>query len=309
MQKRAFWVCNMIYNNWMSFIKDDVKITSLVIPGAHNAGSYGMKKLACCQDGRLDEQFMHGIRQYCLRLDTAKNGSIMLAHGLTQGDRLENALRDLCTVLSENPTEIILLDLREYYPQKFGPITVKYHADPAAVDALLRQYLEPEKYALCDFDHVRDVTLGDFRKQGKRYILINDAEAYRFSKNCEQILPWEKKVNGSFAKDFAAQTLEFFDRYHTNGLYWFQTQQTPNFGTAVGITNPRALDKEMRMYFKGLIDGIAKTPCYLAQANIIAGDFMTEDYSKAEEILRLNLLKGNVCEGKEKEFEEGLKWN
>ena len=36
----------MIYTKWMSYIKDEVGLTSLVIPGAHNAGSYGMSRMA-----------------------------------------------------------------------------------------------------------------------------------------------------------------------------------------------------------------------------------------------------------------------
>ena len=55
-----------------------------------------------------------------------------------------------------------------------------------------------------------------------------------------------------------------------------------------------------------MIDGIASTPRYLERANIIAGDFMTRDYSKCRQILKLNLLKGNVKPELEKEYEKGL---
>ena len=299
----------MIYENWMSFIKDDVKITNLVIPGAHNAGSYGMNKTACCQHDGLLTQFIYGIRQFCLRLNTDKNGNIVLAHGISKGDLLENALKDIQLALEASPSEILLLDLREYYPQKFGPVTLNYAAEPSKVEELLEKYIQPSKYAYCDFDRIKDVTLGDIRKQGKRYILINEKESYKFSKNCEQILPWEKKVNGSFAKEFSKETLRFFEDYTTEGLYWFQTQQTPNLGTAVGVSSPEKLDKELRMYFKDIINGIASNWYYLESANIIAGDFMTEDYMKTEAILKLNLLKGNVKPELESAYKEGLIWS
>ena len=299
----------MIYSEWMSFIKDDVKITELVIPGAHNAGSYKMNPTACCQDDTLITQFLYGMRQFCLRLNTDKNGNIVLAHGISKGDRFENALKDIRNMLSTSPSEILLLDIREYYPQKFGPVTLTYKSDANKVDELLERYISPEKYAYTDFSHISEVTLGDIRKSGKRYILINDNESYRFSKNCEQILPWEKKVNGSYAKDFAAETLRFFEDYTTDGLYWFQTQQTPNLGVPVGLSTPKQLDKELRIYFKDIINGISNNWYYLKCANIIAGDFMTEDYMKSEAILKLNLLKGNVIEGKEYEYEEGLLWS
>ena len=46
----------MFYENWMSYIKDDAKVTKIAIPGAHNAGTMGMSKLARCQNGTLCEQ-------------------------------------------------------------------------------------------------------------------------------------------------------------------------------------------------------------------------------------------------------------
>ena len=296
----------MIYTNWMSYIKDDVKLTRLVIPGAHNAGSYGMSAMAECQSDNLFVQFEHGIRQYCLRLNTNRKGEIVLAHGITKGDLFENALKDIKKALDMYPDEFILLDIREYYPQKFGHITLTYKADKNKVDALLEKYIQPEKYAFCDFEHISEVTVGDIRKSGKRYILINENEDYKFSKNCEQILPWEKDVNGAKAEQFANETLRFFDDYKTDGLYWFQTQQTPNLGTQIGVTTPAKLDDDLVNHFDTIINGIANTPRYLERSNIIAGDFMTRDYSKSRSILKLNLLKGNVKPELEKEYEKGL---
>lgn len=296
----------MIYTNWMSYIKDDVKLTELVIPGAHNAGSYGMSRMAECQKDNLLVQFEHGIRQFCLRLNTNRKGELVLAHGITKGDLFENALKDVKRALELYPDEFILFDVREYYPQKFGPITLTYKADKDKVDSLLKEYLNPEKNAFYEFEHISDVTVGDIRKSGKRFILINENEDYKFSKSCEQILPWEKDVNGAKAEKFANETLRFFDDYETEGLYWFQTQQTPNLGTEIGVTTPAKLDDDLVKYFNVIIDGIASTPRYLKRANIIAGDFMTRDYSKSKAILKLNLLKGNVKPELEKEYEKGL---
>ena len=299
----------MIYTNWMSFIKDEAKLTEVVIPGAHNAGSYTMKKLAKCQDDDLQTQFEYGIRQFCLRLSESRQGEIYLAHGITKGDLFENALKSISKVLNSYPSEILLLDIREYQPQKFGPVTLKYKADVNKVNALLKKYIDPEKNAYYDFENISDVTLGDIRKAGKRFILINEAQSYKFSKNCKQILPWDKKVNGMRAENFKNHATDFFESCHTDGLYWFQTQQTPNLSTEIGVRPPKELDTELRPYFSEIINKIADTPEYLRQANIIAGDFMTEDYMKSELILRLNLLKNTVKDELREEFSEGLKWN
>lgn len=98
-----------------------------------------------------------------------------------------------------------------------------------------------------------------------------------------------------------------FDTNDTSGLYWLQTQQTPNIGTDVGMIFPRTLDRDLRMYFTAIINTVKNTPSYLEKANIISGDFMTEDFFKVKQILLLNLAKNNVAEERREEFEERLK--
>ncbi|MBQ7500614.1 MAG: hypothetical protein IJT91_06940, partial [Clostridia bacterium] len=60
--------------------------------------------------------------------------------------------------------------------------------------------------------------------------------------------------------------------------------------------------------FGKFTDGISRNPYYLDQANVIAGDFMTADYSKAAQILSLNINKGNISEDKTEEFKQGLRY-
>lgn len=296
----------MIYSKWMSYIKDDVKINKLVIPGAHNAGSYGMNKMACCQDDDFYTQFKYGIRHFCIRLDTARDGTIVLAHGISKGVSFESVLYQFRKMLNENKSEFFIFDIREYYDQKFGPVTIQYKADPKKVDELMKEYIDPENNAFCEFDNISDVTMGDIRRSGKRYILINEKKDYAYSVDCPCILPWDKKIHGSLAPDFARGCLKIFDKNSTDGFYWFQTQQTPNPGTAVKLTNPRKLDMSLRPYFKGIIEQLAVDPERLEKVNIIAGDFMTYDYAKVYDILRLNLVKCYIRDGLEAEYQEGL---
>ena len=296
----------MIYSNWMSYIKDDVKITKLVIPGAHNAGSYGMNKMACCQDDNFYTQFKYGIRHFCIRLDTARDGTIVLAHGVAKGASFESVLYQFRKMLNENDSEFFIFDIREYYDQRIGPVKLHYKAEPEKVNELLKQYIDPENNAFCEFEKIGDVTVGDIRKSGKRYILINEKKDYEYSVDCPCILPWDKKIFGSAAPDFARGTLELFDKNSTDGFYWFQTQQTPNPGTAVNLTSPRKLDMSLRPYYKGILEQIAIDPERLEKVNIIAGDFMTYDHSKVRDILRLNLVKCYIKEGLEAEYQKGL---
>lgn len=284
----------MFFKKWMSYLSDDVPLTQIVMPGAHNAGTYGMMASACCQDGTLYDQIIHGVRHFCLRLDTTRKG-IVLSHGISKGDLFDNAMRDFARGMQECPSEIFLLDIREYYPQKVGPFTLKFKADPKAVDAILAKYIDPAQNAYCDFSQIKDVTLGDMRTGGKRFILINSNQEYAYSKDCNNILPWDKKTYGYKTDKFLREIPKIFDREHTDGVYWFQTQQTPNIGTEIGFVTPRRLNAAVTPHYPQLMQTIADNPEYLRQANVIGGDFMT-DGIKVPLILALNLKKGLVRE-------------
>ncbi len=291
-----------MYNNWMSFLKDDVLLTKAVIPSAHNAGTYGMPATARCQNHSLYTQTQYGIRHFCIRLDTNRKGEIVLAHGPSKGDLLRHALSDLGKAMTENPSEFYILDMREYYPQKIGPLNLTYHAEPSKVNELVAEFLQPEKYALTDFEDISKVTMGEIRRQGKRFLLLNYRKDYAYSTDCPHIIPWDKQIFGSKPESFAKNCLTMFDLHHTEGIYWFQTQQTPNFGTEIGFRFPKNLNKSLLPYYPSIIKAIADTPYYLEQANVIAGDFMTEDYNKVCAILLLNLNKGTIIEEKAEKF-------
>ena len=58
---------------------------------------------------------------------------------------------------------------------------------------LIEEYLAPEKYAYTDFEHVSDITFGDIRKSGKRYLIINYRNAYQ---------PWRRRGQDRFRFPF-----------------------------------------------------------------------------------------------------------
>lgn len=296
----------MIYKNWMSYIKDDVKITKLVMPGAHNAGSSGMARMGCCQGGDMYEQFACGVRHFCIRLDTDKKGHLILKHGRIKGMRFEMELANIRRMLEENDSEFFIYDIREYYTQKIGPFLFICHVDPKAVDALVREYVFPEKYAFTEFDDISTVTMGDIRKSGKRYLLYNYQKAYEYSVTCPYIFPWDNRIYGLKAPNMIREAPTIFDKHQTEGFFWYQTQGTPNFKTEAGMRSPKKLDNDLRPYFKEFMGLIANNPHYLESANIIEGDFMSGDTMKAREILLLNILKNNVWEDLIDEYRAGL---
>ena len=117
---------------------------------------------------------------------------------------------------------------------------------------------------------------------------------------------WSAERHGKNSEVFAAEVLMHFNEAQTDGIYWFQTQRTPGIGTESGFKTPGKLERELRPYYQKIIDAVSGNPFYLKNANVISGDFMTEDYSKCREIIRLNLLKGTVKEELREEFEREL---
>lgn len=291
----------MFYENWMSYIKDDAKITKIAIPASHNAATMGMPKPARCQNGSLYKQYNCGVREFGIRLKTDRSGRLFIAHGITKGMPAEQAFENLGMIVSESD-EFFIFDIRTYSTQKIGPLTLSYGSDSAAVSALIKKYLNPEKYALTDFDDISSLTVGDIRKSGKKYLIINAAEEYDFSRGAPLLEPWDPKVFGYKPEKFAKECLNYLRELETDGFFWFQTQQTPNPGTENGLKWPDDLDELDRPFFPKIIADIAADPAMLEKVNIVAGDFMTRDYMKVNEILNLNLLKGVVKDELREEF-------
>lgn len=296
----------MFYKNWMSYIKDDTKITKIAIPGSHNSSTIRMNKFACCQKGTLYEQYEHGLRMFDLRIKADKKGRLFIAHGLVKGIPAEEMFRDLRKILDESD-EFFVISLQTYMNQAIGPIKLSYNSNTAEANRLIRKYLEPEKYALTDVSDIANLTIGDIRKSGKKYVLINEKSEYDFSVNCPFAYPWASDVYGLSPEKFSKVIFKYFDEIKTDGFFGFQTQLTPNPGTENGwLKWPDDLDKMIRPYFPQIVSDIASDPKKLEKVNIIVGDFMTQDYMKSNEILSLNLLKGIVREEFREEYAKAI---
>lgn len=291
----------MFYENWMSCIKDDAKITKIAIPGAHNAATRGMMPLGCCQNGTLVEQYRYGVRKFGIRLKSGKNGKLYIAHGLSKGITADEAFSELGEIVN-NYDDFIILDIRTYPAQGIGPFHFNYQSDPSDVDKLVEKYLSPEKYAFTDFDDIKEVTLGDIRRSGKKYIILSAKKEYKYSCDCQLLEPWNPKVFGLKPEKFVRENLKYLRDLESDGFFWFQSQQTPNFGTEIGIKTPKKLDEMDRPLFTGMMAEIAASPEMLEKLNIVAGDFMTRDHMKANAILTLNIDKGVVKEDKLDEY-------
>lgn len=282
----------MFYENWLTYIVDDAKITKVAIPGAHNSGTKGMNVTACCQNGTPLDQYRYGVRKFGIRLSQKKN-KLYIAHGIMKGMTADEAFSYFGEIVS-NYDDFFILDVRAYQKQTVGPFTLSNHSDPELVDELIDKYLQPEKYALTDIPDLKALTVGDIRKSGKKYVIHNADEEYKFSRDIKLLEPWDPVVFGLKPERFAKECVNYLRELDSDGFFWFQSQQTPNIGTENGLKWPKALDEEDRIYFPQIIEEIASDPVLLDKVNIIAGDFMTRDHMKENYILWLNLLKNIV---------------
>ena len=297
----------MFYKEWMKYIRDDVRLIDVVMPGTHNAGSYGMISFACCQDDDLYTQFAYGVRQFCIRYHGGKHGKIRLSHGVAMGKPLTHALKSMRRMIEENDSEFFIFDMREYNPQPVGPFTFVSRADEEVVAKLLNEYLNADELCFTDYEHISEITFEKIRKSGKRFVILNYRDAYPWCKgNYGLDSPWNPGLHGKKAPTFANEVFSHFDDEYSGGVFCFQTQQTPGFDAEVGFVSPRELDKSLRPYYQSFLDTIKDNEYYLKRANVIFGDFMTEDYSKCREIIRLNLFKDTVREECREAFEAEL---
>ncbi len=294
----------MFYENWMSYIKDDAKITKIAMPGSHNSATMGMSKFAKCQNGSLFEQYQYGVRFFDIRLKADKKGRLFVAHGIMKGMPAQLAFESL-KMIFEKSNEFFILNIKTYMNQKIGPIKLSYNGNTEATNSLIREYLNPEEYALTGYGDISALTIGEIRKSGKKYIITNANKEYDFSNDCPVIDPWDSKVYGYKPEKFAKEIVNYLRNLDTDGFFWFQTQQTPNLGTENGWTKwPDDLEKLSRPYFPQIIKEISDNPKLVEKVNVVAGDFMTADYMKANKILSLNLLKGIVKEDMIEEYKK-----
>lgn len=288
-------------SNWMSALDDNVKLTDVVMPGSHNAGCRRMIPLAECQRGDLAEQAVCGVRQFSVRLDTHRQKPVF-AHSMIMGAPIEGDLAALRFFLDRNPSEFVIIEIGGYGDDSFGPYTHRCRVDNEQVGELLEHYLECSRYALTDFDSIAQVTMGDIRRTGKRFLLVNSGEEYPCSKNCDFVSPWSPERHGRKAETFAARATEVFDQIEKKGIFVLQSQQTGGFGTEIGLASPKKVNRAFGPYFDTIIENIRRNPLYLQKVNVILGDYWLDNPDRVRKVLALNLDKGNINPCKAEEF-------
>lgn len=291
-----------IMQHWMSYIKDDVKIGDIVMPGSHDAGTKGANTVWQTQKSDMAEQLASGVRYFDTRVayNSTKKAN-MFIHADSNNPKLpmafgldfEKALNDIKSFIGLNPDEVIILDFQHTWDSDEEGV-LQQLTEVLGTDCILSRQ---------DAQNPSQVTLGQMRGLGKNIIIIykdgNDAlfEEYDFLFSREQFLQSEynRTVHNSTADNLIAEFDNYFENKKDDVFFVLQSQLSS------GVLEDREVEirDKANLYLRNLVkDGNADK---LAKINIVMRDFIADDLQGAENslttvnsILILNVDKGNI---------------
>ncbi|MCR5217652.1 phosphatidylinositol-specific phospholipase C [Treponema sp.] len=103
--------------NWMSQISDSAQVSAISIPGTHDSGAtyesvYGTAK---CQSLSITDQLEAGVRYLDIRCRNYEDAFVIHHGSVYQHLNFDDVLTACQTFLSENPTETIIMSVKEEY--------------------------------------------------------------------------------------------------------------------------------------------------------------------------------------------------
>ena len=275
-------------SQWMGMIKDETLLKSVVIPGAHDAGTKGISYLAETQDRDIADLLLCGTRYFDLRITKTNKGELKIFHGPFKGVTLDKVCQQFDDFLKANPTEALILDF-----QHFGNDA---QADTKAMALKALPYVTAEG----DFvEFVDNLTLGAIR--GKCLILWGDQSAdgkiFLRRNNDEGAVKesalhsyYEGKLNKKSSSTYIKQALpHYIDLYKQqgSGLFVLQGQLTDGMFVFGPQFREATHNKNMNKY----VENLQNSPD-LDVINIIMRDYVSPHKNCLA--LQLNLTKNNV---------------
>ena len=100
---------------WMQGLDDNRAVTSLSIPGTHDAGAtHSIFDVAGkCQDISIAEQLAIGVRFFDLRLKMVNNKFVIVHSFVDQRLTFESVLKDIASFISQNSSEFLILSIKK----------------------------------------------------------------------------------------------------------------------------------------------------------------------------------------------------
>lgn len=103
-------------NDFLAKIDDNTPLSQILLPGTHDSGAtrdFFIPATARCQWMTIGEQLSAGVRYMDIRLTRVK-GKLDVYHGPAyQGLSFEDVIADVLTFLEENPTETLIMCIKE----------------------------------------------------------------------------------------------------------------------------------------------------------------------------------------------------
>ncbi|XP_068128196.1 1-phosphatidylinositol phosphodiesterase-like [Hyperolius riggenbachi] len=101
--------------DWMSYLPDNLPLSSLSIPGTHDTMALYGGTLAECQSWSLRNQFNAGVRLLDIRPRHYQD-RLPIFHGVSyQRTTFNEVLKDTVTFLKDHPSETVLMRVKEEY--------------------------------------------------------------------------------------------------------------------------------------------------------------------------------------------------
>lgn len=100
-------------DSWMSELSDEILVKDIIMPGSHDAGTYGMVWLGETQHLTIEEQLEIGARYFDLRVNKLEDDYVIF-HSIINGTKFLPILESIKTFIENHPTEVLLLDFQHF---------------------------------------------------------------------------------------------------------------------------------------------------------------------------------------------------
>ena len=285
-------------SNWMENISDEVLVNEIVMPGAHDAGTYKMNWLGETQQFDIDKQLKMGVRYFDVRVNKINEGEYVIFHSIINGVDFLPILESFKDFIINNPSETLLLDFQHFSGNSQDDV---YN--------LITQYLYDNNLLvvndseLSDLQFINQLKLKDAR--GKAIIFWGDrsfdSTNYLFTRNNDSCSYNEMCLNSYYDSDYHSKDYNYliengYPIYFENidnkiesegkGIFVLQAQLTD----ANLIFGPYSKEKTNIKKISNYINSL-KDKEELKYINVIMRDFL--DANKCIEIINLNYYKNN----------------
>ncbi len=294
------------YSDWMSYLREDVLLKKVVIPGSHDAGSKGMNWMCETQNLDIAEQLTCGVRYFDIRIEKKDEEEYVVFHGIGSGMPATDVFEDIVEFISVHTGETLLLDFQHFKGDSQEWVI-------SSIEEYLGEYILRNDGEENDLEFIDTLTVGEAKGKciifwgsedgyvDRDYVFLrNDDLGERENATLQSYYVTE--YNTKFSQDYVEEVLPIYlDMYREDGVGLFVLQGQLTDG--IGIRGPRYLEATHDDRMNEYVIQLAESE-NLDIINIIMRDYI--NYKKTKEIIHLNLIKNNVVLEKVVEFESSL---